>query len=145
MLPSHIYTPQITVCCQFPSPQHAVLLFSASFFSPSCDSCLPPLDAPVYCLRLTKSTVRSWLLEALENRLDWSSLKKRLADRQFITGQCIRADGFIFSVCLIRNHPHFAFHLLDVCLDKARTWAPTDAKARAALDTKGESCRGSLL
>ncbi len=47
-----------------------------------------------------------------------------------------------FSVCLIRNHPHFVFHLLDVCLDKTCTRAAADAKARATLDTQGEWGRG---
>lgn len=66
-----------------------------------CRSLLFPLPVPfffcMYCCVRPSPQSKSWLLEAMENRLDWSLLNEGLADRQVITGQCIRADGFISS------------------------------------------------
>lgn len=43
-----------------------------------------------------------------------------------------------FIVCLISNQPHFAFHLLEVCLGETHKQAGLDAKAHAVVNPNRE-------
>lgn len=92
------------------------------------------------------SAVPSWLLDGVGEKIGLILVKRRTGRKtSSLLSVSEQMDTSLLQCCPIRNQPHFAFHLLDVCLDKTCKQAITDAKAHGALDTQGEKIEENVL